>query len=82
MSKDVKEKVSYPVIDTDVCKGCGRCIIACPKQVLVMSESLNRSSYQYVKYIGDGCIGCANCYYSCPEPLALEVHVLKKKKTQ
>ncbi len=79
MDKDDAKKLPYPLIHKDVCKGCGRCIQACPKNVLKMSEEFNGSSYHYAEYIGEGCIGCANCYYTCPEPLALEVHVQEKK---
>ncbi len=31
--------------DTDRCKGCGLCIDACPKKILVMSEELNAKGY-------------------------------------
>ncbi|MBP2144246.1 2-oxoisovalerate ferredoxin oxidoreductase delta subunit [Methanococcus voltae] len=71
----------YPVINTLECKACERCIIACPKDVLYMSEEFNERGYHFVKYTGEGCTGCANCYYTCPEPLAIEVHIpLKCKK--
>ncbi|MBP2171785.1 4Fe-4S dicluster domain-containing protein [Methanococcus voltae] len=71
----------YPVINILECKACERCIIACPKDVLYMSEEFNERGYHFVKYNGEGCTGCANCYYTCPEPLAIEVHIpLKCKK--
>ena len=67
----------YPVITADECKGCGRCIMACPKKCLVFREGLNNRSTRAVEYVGTGCIGCAVCFYNCPEPYAIEVH--KKK---
>ena len=65
----------YPLINSLECKGCGRCPVACPKQVLYMSDEINQRGYPVVKYKGTGCIGCGNCYYTCPEPFAIEVHI-------
>lgn len=67
-------KKPFPVINAFECKSCGRCIIACPKNVLALSGKLNERGYDYVEYSGEGCIGCGNCYYTCPEPNAVEVH--------
>ena len=79
MSDLMEKKDPYPVINMLECKACGRCIIACPKDVLRMSECLNERGYHYVEYVGSGCIGCANCYYTCPEPLAIEIHIPLKE---
>jgi len=70
----------YPVINVIECKACGRCVIACPKQLLQMSNDINERGYHYAVYKGKGCIGCGNCYYTCPEPLAIEVNIPDKKK--
>ena len=61
------------------CKGCGRCVASCPKEVLCLSESLNERGYHYVEYAGKGCIGCGNCFYSCPEPYAIKIITPPKK---
>ncbi|MDD5704471.1 MAG: ferredoxin family protein [Kiritimatiellae bacterium] len=63
-----------PVIDRDICKGCGRCVAACPRHVLRLSSELNRGGVRPAEYLGEGCTGCAICYYNCPEMYALEVH--------
>ena len=68
-----------PVINALECKGCGRCVLACPKGVLKISASVNTRGYKPVEYCGEGCIGCANCYCTCPEPNALKVVIPKKK---
>jgi 2-oxoisovalerate ferredoxin oxidoreductase delta subunit len=68
----------YPVINVIECKACGRCVIACPKELLNMSEDINKRGYHYAVYKGSGCIGCGNCYYTCPEPLAIEVRIPNK----
>ena len=70
----------YPLINILECKACGRCLEACPVNVLKMGEELNARGYNFVVYAGDGCIGCAACYYTCPEPLAIEIHVPQKEK--
>ncbi|MDO5851283.1 MAG: ferredoxin family protein [Methanobacteriaceae archaeon] len=65
----------YPKINILECKSCERCVIACPQDLLKLSDNLNQRGYKYVEYNGEGCIGCLNCYYTCPEPLAIEIHI-------
>lgn len=67
----------YPVIDKELCKGCQRCVIACPEQAIKISDKFNDAGYQYAYYT-QGCVGCRDCYYTCPEPLAIEIHSFKK----
>lgn len=63
-----------PVILVEECKGCGRCVHACPKKVLHISDTVNGMGYRIAEYAGEGCVGCAICFYNCPEPFAIEVH--------
>ncbi|MDW7733105.1 MAG: ferredoxin family protein [Methanolobus sp.] len=79
MSDLQEKKEPYPVINILECKACGRCIVACPKDLLKLSDDLNERGYRYVEYVGEGCTGCANCYYTCPEPLAIEIHIPAKE---
>ena len=72
----------YPVINCNECKGCKLCVMACPQNVLKMSEKTNSKGYHYVEYDGTKCTGCGNCYYSCPEPFAIEVHIPINEKDQ
>lgn len=74
MEDKISEK-PYPVIDPLECKGCERCVIACPKQVLEVGNDRNERGYRPIVYKGEGCVGCGACYYTCPEPNALEVHI-------
>lgn len=74
MSNPVESSKPHPQISAIECKGCGRCIEACPKQVLLLGSTLNARGYRFVQYCGDGCIGCANCFYACPEPHTFEIH--------
>lgn len=77
-----KEALPRPVFSEDHCKGCGRCIAACPKKVLRFKSTLNRRSVKPAEYAGSGCIGCSFCFYNCPEPFAVEVHTPDKKSKQ
>lgn len=55
------------------CKGCGLCVDACPKQILYLSETVNRRGVHVVKIRTEiECTGCINCATVCPDA-ALEV---------
>lgn len=52
------------------CKGCGQCIIACPKQIISFSEKLNAKGYHPAGIPEDkikDCIACASCGRMCPD---------------
>jgi len=61
------------------CKGCGRCILACPKDLLTLSDDVNDRGYHYVEFRGQGCTGCGNCFYACPEPNTLQIHIPERE---
>lgn len=56
------------VINTERCKGCNLCVVACPVDVLALGKEVNNKGYQY-SYMKnpDDCIGCASCGYVCPD---------------
>ncbi|NLF94098.1 MAG: ferredoxin family protein [Oligosphaeraceae bacterium] len=71
---EIDKSKPYPEINSLECKSCGRCVAACPKQVLQIGKVLNARGYYSVAYSGSGCIGCNTCFYTCPEPHALVIH--------
>lgn len=64
---------THPEIEDDSCKGCGRCVAACPRKCLEIKNTLNAQGIKCVGYKGEGCIGCGICFYNCPEPYAIKV---------
>jgi 2-oxoglutarate ferredoxin oxidoreductase subunit delta len=63
------------VVDRQRCKGCERCVEACPQDVLAMSKTLNDRGYFYAEPDQQPrCLGCGLCAISCPD-VAIEVFV-------
>ena len=54
---------------SDLCKGCGLCVNACPKKILRLSATRrNNRGYTPVELERpEECIGCANCAIMCPD---------------
>ena len=57
------------VVNTDRCKGCSLCVVACLKQVIALAEkAVNVHGYRYAMAVHpDDCIGCASCGIVCPD---------------
>ena len=60
-------------IDVALCKGCGYCVLTCPKGVLAMKKGA-RNGMREAAAVADSakCTGCALCAQFCPE-IAIEV---------
>ncbi len=54
---------------TDACKGCGLCVHACPKQILVIAkDKINAKGHSPAEMTDESkCIGCAFCATMCPD---------------
>ena len=56
------------VFNTDRCKGCQLCAIACPQKVIGLANKVNVHGYPYVEPVNqDACIGCRSCAIVCPD---------------
>ncbi len=54
---------------TDSCKGCGLCVQACPKQILIIAkDKINAKGHSPAEMTDESkCIGCAFCATMCPD---------------
>ena len=55
-------------IDELRCKGCGLCVIACPKNLISMSDAPNSQGVNVAEFSGsEKCTGCTMCAEMCPD---------------
>jgi 2-oxoglutarate ferredoxin oxidoreductase subunit delta len=66
------------VVNTERCKGCSLCVVACPKKVIELTTTcVNVQGYAYAEAVRpDECTGCASCGIVCPDGC---ITVYKKK---
>ncbi len=59
-------KVSFK---QDACKGCGLCVEACPKKIVVLDHDKINAKGFHPAAVTDmsACIGCAFCATMCPD---------------
>ena len=57
------------IVDTERCKGCSLCVVACPLNVLALTtKEVNRKGYNFAhEVLADTCTGCASCATVCPD---------------
>lgn len=56
-------------IDPEICKGCGLCVHACPKKIVLIDRAkLNSKGYNPAACEEtEKCIACAMCAIMCPD---------------
>jgi len=66
---------SLPIISKEKCTACGKCVAACPKQVIELGSCRRRSSSAAIagtrasmsrRECQVGCIACGICVRTCP----------------
>lgn len=61
-----------PYVIPEYCKGCGRCIDACPKHCITEGSEINPLTGLVPIHLQlDQCNGCSLCIEACPEPYGL-----------
>ena len=56
-------------IRTDLCKGCGLCVDACPKGIIELAKNeINKKGHHPAQVTNEAkCIACAFCATMCPD---------------
>ena len=58
----------YIKIDEARCKGCGLCTTACPKKLVVLSDTPNSLGLNMAVFSDpEKCTGCSLCAEMCPD---------------
>lgn len=68
------------VVNTERCKGCNLCVVACPTGVLSLQQKeVNNRGYHFA-YMAqpDKCIGCQSCALVCPDACIEVYRVIEK----
>ena len=68
------EKRKRPYLLSQFCKGCGRCVGACPKGCISMGKEIHpQTGLIPVLLDPERCTGCGICVNACPEPYGLKL---------
>ena len=74
--KDKREDLIMPKIEIDRerCKGCGLCVMYCPRSCISQDKSVNKKgAYPAIFLNKEKCTGCSFCAIICPD-MCIEVY--------
>lgn len=56
-------------INNALCKSCRLCVVACPKNIITISDKISNNKGYFVAEVTDmdKCIGCGFCSTMCPD---------------
>ena len=78
MARVSAKKRPEVVLLPELCKGCGRCIEACPKHGITLGAEINQASGLIPVMIDwTVCNHCGLCVTACPEPYGLSTRPLE-----
>ena len=68
------------VVNTERCKGCNLCVVACPTGVLALQQKeVNNRGYHFAYMTQpEKCIGCQSCALVCPDACIEVYRVIEK----
>jgi len=80
----VKEKKPRGKVEIDIqkCKGCELCTVACKKQELSLSDTINSKGYQYIIAKNEVCNACMDCALVCPDAVITVYKIHKNNKRE
>lgn len=57
------------VVDTERCKGCALCVVACAPKLIALSTAVNHKGYNYAEQHDEqlACTSCTACATVCPD---------------
>lgn len=68
------------VVDTERCKGCNLCVVACPTDVIALNNQVNGKGFNPAfPENHNACIACMSCSLVCPD-MCITVYRYKPQK--